>query len=260
MPEGAAGITARMKRSPLFIGVTAGAGLVTALLLATTWRTTTDPEAPGTEPAANQGTAAKSSLLQEPSALPDAMGRSPEDPFPQPPPDMDTSLLAELFPADDPAWGWAQVDLDALRDELPGNLAFDLAVPTDNPRTLAERAATRERWREEYGRILGNTADESEIRDYYAERQKVSADYVEFTDVVLERYGDVLSEQDRGLLQLAQTLHRARLEEMPARLTDALDRNAEHADQRAAWLADEAAFLDTSSGSVAEEEPSARSN
>ena len=177
--------------------------------------------------------------------------RAPEDPLPHPPPDVNASVLAELFPADDPAWAWARVDLDALREEIPDNLAFALAVPTTDSAVLAEREETRARWKREYGRIVSYRATENEVRDYYAERQRVSSDYVVFTDILIERYGDVLPEQDLGLLQLAQTLHRARLEEMPRRLAEALERREAHELVRAAWRADEAAFSDSASGAAA---------
>ena len=152
------------------------------------------------------------------------------------------SFVSEAFSLDDPAWSWSRVDLESLQEELPENRFWTLAAPTDHPQVLAEREETRARWRKELGRIMANTATEEEVRAFYGERQQVSSDYVELTSVLLNRYADVLPERDLGLIRLARELHRARLEEIPRRLTEAIQRSHEHAAVREAWLADEAEF------------------
>jgi len=103
---------------------------------------------------------------------------------------------------------------------------------------------------------MSNTATEAEVRAYYGERQRVSSDFVAVTSALLERYAGTLPERDVGMLQLARTLHRARLEELLRRLTEALDRQAEHTAVREAWLVDEAAFA--TDGESAKSEPDSR--
>lgn len=154
----------------------------------------------------------------------------------------DDSLFASLFPSDDPAWAWSRVDLDALREEMPENTFWELAAPTDDPAVLEARRAHKERMNRALGKVMSNTGTEAEVRAYYAERERISRDYVAFTTRLLDTYGDVLPERDRGLVSLARDLHRARLEEMPRHLSEALSRRSDHAAAREAWLAEEALF------------------
>ncbi|MCR9094507.1 MAG: hypothetical protein NXI30_09840 [bacterium] len=161
--------------------------------------------------------------------------------------------LADLFAPDDPAWAWSRVDLDALRDEMPDNAFWTLAAPTDDPAVLAQRREARDVQNREWGRILSNTAQEADVRAFYAERQRESSDLVTFTTRLLDEYGSVLPDRDRGLVELSRRMHRQRLEELPRRLQEALDRRAAHADAVAAWKADQAAFGETDSPSDASE-------
>ena len=161
--------------------------------------------------------------------------------------------LADLFAPDDPAWAWSRVDLDALRDELPDNAFWTLAAPTDDPAVLAQRREAREAQNREWGRILSNTAPEADVRAFYAERQRESSDLVTFTTRLLDEYGPVLPDRDRGLVELSRRMHRQRLEELPRRLQEALDRRAAHVDAVAAWKADQAAFGEVDSPSDAAE-------
>ena len=200
------------------------------------------------------------SRIEDPAAVserPEPVSGAPEPaateapPPPERPPESvseEDSWFAELFPPGDPAWAWSRVDLEALREELPNNRYFELAVPTDDPEILAQRRETKERWNRELGKVMANTATEAEVRAYYAERQEISSDYVIFTTTLLDRYRDVLPEQDVGLLELARTLHRARLEELPRRLAEAIERRDAHEIVREQWLADQAAFGDEPEG------------
>jgi len=137
---------------------------------------------------------------------------------------------------------WSAVDLDAVRQALPDSLYWQLAAPTDDPDVLRQRDEERARWNTRYGKVLSGTASEPEIEDYYALRRRISEDAVEFSEYLLDHYGDVLPERDVGLLRLASRLHRARLEEIPRRLAEAQARRQEQDRLRQAWLADEAAF------------------
>ena len=146
-------------------------------------------------------------------------------------------------PMDDAmAEAWAQVDLDAVRRAMPDNLYFKLSVPTKDEAVLAERAAERARWNDEYGKILSGTGTEEEIRAYYDQQARLSGDYVEFTTYLLDHYRDTLVGRDVGLLELARRLHLARLEEIPRKVEEANERKRQQDKARAEWLADEAAF------------------
>ena len=150
----------------------------------------------------------------------------------------------------DVAVRWSQVDLEAVREAMPDNLFWTLGAPTTDPGVERERAEERARWNEAYGKVLSGTASEDEIHAYYEQRHRLSADYVEFARHLLESYGDVLPARDVGLLDLSVKMHHARLQQMPRRLTEALERKHEQDRLREAWLADEAAFEQAQSEEV----------
>ncbi|TQV68127.1 hypothetical protein FKG94_23845 [Exilibacterium tricleocarpae] len=159
--------------------------------------------------------------------------------------DTPMSLIEEMFGADDPAWAWAKVDLEAVQRQLPDNLYWELSAPTEDPFILDKRAQTRAHWEQMYGKVLSNTGTEAEVRDYYQWRNRLSTDHVEFTTHMIENYGQVLPERDLRLLELARTLHLARLEQLPRDLAVALERREAHQQARDAWLAGEAEFSDS---------------
>jgi hypothetical protein len=144
--------------------------------------------------------------------------------------------------SDELAAAWATVDMDELRAAMPDNLYWQLGMPTRDEQVQETRAAERERWNVEYGKVLSGTASEEEIRAYYDQRARLSGDYVEFTSYLLDHYRDQLPERDVGLLELARRLHLARLEEIPRQVEVALQRKQQQDEARAKWLADEAAF------------------
>jgi len=152
------------------------------------------------------------------------------------------------------ASAWASVDFDAVRDAMPNNLYWQLAMPTTDAALLQEREEIRAYWNTQYGKVLANTGSVEEVDAYFEHRRRLSADYVEFTSYLLDHYGDVLHERDVGMLELARELHLARLEELPRRHAEALERRATHAAAREAWLRDQARF---ESADVAEPEASA---
>jgi len=148
-----------------------------------------------------------------------------------------------LFGADEEAaLRWSLVDLDAVRDALPDNRYWQMSAPTDDAELLRLREEDAERWNTEYGKVLSGTATDAEVHAYYDHRERVSLDAIEFASYLLEQHGDTLPERDAGLLALAVRLHHARLEELPRRLAEALERRSERAALREAWLEDEAAF------------------
>jgi hypothetical protein len=149
------------------------------------------------------------------------------------------------------AAAWAAVDMDEVRKAMPDNLYWKLSVPTKDPQVLAEREAERARWNVEYGKILSGTASEEEIRAYYDNRARLSGDYIEFATYLLDHYESTLPERDVGMLKLALRLHRARLEEIPRKVEEALERKWTQDAAREAWLKDQAAFGSANSDSGA---------
>lgn len=137
---------------------------------------------------------------------------------------------------------WTAVDLAAVRRALPDNLYWAMAAPTTDPELLRWRDAERERWNVAYGKVLSNTATDGEIDAYYAERQRISTDYVEFAGHVLAEYGETLPPRDVALLKLAIDMHLARLEEYPRQIVEAKERHAAHEAARQEWLAQQRAF------------------
>lgn len=140
------------------------------------------------------------------------------------------------------ALAWSKVDLEAVREALPDNSYWERSMPTSDPEVLRAREQERSYWEAQYGKVLSNTASEAEVRDYYAHRQRIATDAVEFSSHLLDHYAEVLPERDVGLLQLARRLNLARLEQLPRDLRDALERREAHAEARRAWLAQQQLF------------------
>ena len=152
------------------------------------------------------------------------------------------SLLDDLFPKSDPAWAWAKVDLNSLEQEIPNNLYWTFGAPTTDATLLEQRKENKAHWEKEYGKVLSNTATEQEIRTYYAHKNAISTDYIEFSTLLLNRYSTVLPEEAYGLQTFARNLHLAQLEEIPRKLAAALERQNKHEERRNAWLGDKEAF------------------
>jgi len=151
---------------------------------------------------------------------------------------------AEMDFAAAPQLSWEGVDLDAVRAAMPDNLYWKMSSPTQDEAVIAERAAERDRWNVEYGKVLSGTGTAAEVRAYYDHRAKLFGDYVEFTSYLLDHYEATLPAQDVRMLKLARGLSLARLEEMPRKVEESLERQRAQAEARAAWLADQEAFGD----------------
>jgi hypothetical protein len=160
-----------------------------------------------------------------------------------------TTAPSESLVPDDPLGaeynGWAAVDLEAVRAAMPNNIYWKMSAPTKDPEVLRQRQEERDRWNVEYGKVLSNTATEEEIDAYYASRDRLYSDYIEFVTHILENYGTSLSLQDLGLLKVAAELNLARLEEIPRQIAEAKERRRAHEAAREAWLRDQAAFQAT---------------
>jgi hypothetical protein len=142
------------------------------------------------------------------------------------------------------AEAWAAVDMEEIRRALPDNLYWQMAAPTQDLREIDRRAEERARWNEEYGRILAGDASEPEIQTYYDQRTRLSSDYVEFVDYLLGHYGNQLPERDVGMLKLASRLHLARLEEIPRKRQEALERKEQQDRARERWRQEQRTFED----------------
>jgi hypothetical protein len=141
-----------------------------------------------------------------------------------------------------PKGSWDSVDLEAIRAALPDNLYWEMSSPTKDPEVLSKRQAERERWNLEYGKVLSNTATAEEIDAYYAHRQRLSEDYLEFVVYLLTNYGYEIPARDVALLKLAAEMHNARLEELPRQIAEAHQRREAHDAARRAWLEEQRAF------------------
>ena len=116
------------------------------------------------------------------------------------------------------------VDLDAMRQRMPDNRYWTLGAPTKDPAVLRMREERKKADNALLGKILSTTATEQEIEEYYAERQRVSQDYMNVAAQVLADHRDDLPERDVGLYELTIRLHRGRLDQIPRDKTAALDR------------------------------------
>ena len=142
---------------------------------------------------------------------------------------------------------WASVDLDKVREAMPDNLFWKMAMPTTDEAVIRERQEERTRWNVEYGKVLSNTATAEEIDAYYALQQRLASDYVEFGTYVLAEFGDKLPIRDIGLLKVAVELNMAKLEEIPRRIAEAQERRVAHDAARRAWREEQKAFQEDDS-------------
>jgi hypothetical protein len=134
-----------------------------------------------------------------------------------------------------PSFDLGDLDYESLRKQTPDSLYWLMAAPTDDPAVLEARSKARQERNEQYGRVVSNTATVEEIRDYYAYKRKLSEDYVEVVQLILDEHGDELSERDVGLLELALSMHSSLLGELPRKEDDALQRKAEYDRVKRAW-------------------------
>jgi hypothetical protein len=149
---------------------------------------------------------------------------------------------------------WLTVDLEAVRRALPDNRYWRDAAPTTDEALIEARAEARRLRNIEYGKVLSGNGSEAEIRAYYDDRARQSGDYVEFATYLLDHYPQ-LPERDVALLQLARRMHLSRLEEIPRRMQEAIERKGEQDAARAAWQADEEAFRAAPAPPAADADP-----
>jgi hypothetical protein len=196
------------------------------------------PDQAGSEGGSGGGAADRTPAGGAPATSPaPAAGGAPQRVEDEPRPEIDP-----LTALDASKNAWANVDLEALRAKMPDNLYWKMAVPTRDPEVLRQREEERARWNVEYGKVLSNTATPEEIDAYYAHRQKLSVDYIEFITNLLTDYGEKLTARDIAMLKLAGEMHLARLEEIPRQIAEAKERAAAHDAARRAWLEQQKQF------------------
>lgn len=151
----------------------------------------------------------------------------------------------ELDPADAydaKAEAWAKVDFELLKAEMPDNLFWSMSMPTTDEAVLQHRAEVREGLKEVETKMMSRHATEEEIRGYYSYQQQLSEDYVIALTEIINRYGHVFPEEDYSGQTLARTLHLSKLQEMPAKLTRALEQREQFLAEKSEWMADKDAY------------------
>jgi hypothetical protein len=141
-------------------------------------------------------------------------------------------------PAAEPARGSDRthnIDLSMLREMIPDNSYWRLGEPTQDPAVLELRAKEQAGWDLLKGKVVSNTATEEEIDRYYEHRRKLSEDYIRFSELVLEHFGDRLPESEVGAHELSIKLHSGRLLEIPRQRQDALARKVVQDKRREEW-------------------------
>lgn len=163
----------------------------------------------------------------------DSLSPTARAPVPASPPPMTPALPgAPLLHAPDPGdpadpTAHYPVDLEELRARLPDNRYWELGSPTRDPEVAKARAERARRDNELFGRTQTGEATEPEIRAYYAERRRISEDYLRLALLVLEEKAEQLPDRDRTLFALSAKLHRERLTQIERDLADALARRRE---------------------------------
>lgn len=176
-------------------------------------------------PAGDSGTSPRESSSRPASAGRDIQSPSTDDP---------DAGVADMEPQPF-FFDLGELDFEALEKRTPDNLYWLTAVPTKDPAVLEARAREREERNRQYGKVVSNSATVEEINAYYAYREKLSEDYIEVLQLILDEHGDELSERDSGLFELTISMHAARLSEIPAKRDDALRRKAEYDEVKKAW-------------------------
>ena len=202
---------------------------------------------PADRPEAPTAAVAAQPPVEPPASKPSSSAESADE-------ESDGDVHPPLLDDTAPAKAVESIDLDAARAALPDNSYWETAAPTTDPRLLGDRERADKARNEQYGRILSGDATDADIKEFFDRRMRLSSDYVRFVDWVLDHQGSKLSDQDLELLHVAKRLHLARLEEIPRRMQEAIDRKAKQDAARAAWQADQRAFEEGDSESHSADE------
>jgi hypothetical protein len=127
------------------------------------------------------------------------------------------------------------VDLDVLREKIPDNYYWRFGEPTLDAEALKIRGEEQRRWDELRGKVVSNTASEEEIDRYYDYRQRLSKDYIQFSELLLEHYRAEISESEVGLHEMSIKMHTGRLDEIPRQREEAKTRKLAQDKRREEW-------------------------
>ena len=156
--------------------------------------------------------------------------------------EMPESYIDPQDAYDAKAEAWAKVDFEAIKTAMPDNQFWEMAMPTGDENVLATRQEKRNLLKIIEAEIAARHATEGEIRAYYDQQQMLSEDYVEAITVLLNKYGDVLPEEDYSGQTLARMMHLAKLQELPSKVTRALEERQKFVSQRTEWLENRAEY------------------
>jgi len=137
---------------------------------------------------------------------------------------------------------WGEIDLREAQAVMPDNLYWKEGAPTKDPAVLEAREQEKKKRNEEYGRVLAGDANAEEVDAYYDYRERLSSDYLEFSEWMKNRYGEKISDEFLGMLELSIKLHKARLAQIPQDREDALARSREREKIREDWRRDQEEF------------------
>jgi hypothetical protein len=232
-----------MRRSG--IAIITGSVLLLLIGVFSQWRGAETPAArprPPAAPPASQAVPLEEGALdrQAPAPAPAARTTAKREESPAGPLDADGEEM--------PHGTWEALDLEDVRKAMPDNSYWKMAAPTKDPELLEWREKERARWNVEYGKVLSNTATAEEIDAYYAERKRISDDYLEFVVYVITNYGNAIPREGLNLLKLAGEMHAMRLEEIPRQMAEAHARAEAHDAARRAWLEEQKEFAQPPAG------------
>lgn len=128
----------------------------------------------------------------------------------------------EVEPSSSEDGGLLMVDFDQLQAIIPDNLYWKNAFPTNDPYELNEREREQEYWAAIRAKIDRKLASEYEIKRYYDYQTQISNDYIAFSSLLIEQYGDILSSEVVLQHKFAIDLHQQRLAELPDRAEHAI--------------------------------------
>lgn len=140
------------------------------------------------------------------------------------------------------AEAWAKVDMTEIRANTPDNLFWVMAAPSADDFVLEQRKEKRASLKNTETKMMARHASETEIHDYYAYQMQLSEDYIEVITLLLNKYSNVIPEEDYSGQTLARSMHLRKLQELPQQMSRALDLRKDFVSMRELWLSDKDAY------------------
>ncbi|HYC57730.1 MAG TPA: hypothetical protein VEL28_22585 [Candidatus Binatia bacterium] len=225
----------RSIRPAVWIGVVSGLAAL-ALVLALMQR----DRAPGDQ--ATRAGYSSESVASVPAATPQRPG-----PRLSAPSSAGRSAQQQATASQDPVpyiegWLYGDLDLREVQLVMPDNLYWQIGSPTKDPEIIEAREKEKARRNEEYGRVISGDASPEEVDAYFDYRERLSSDFLEFAEYLKRRFGDKLSDQFNGLLDLSIKLHTSKLASLPSERASSLEHSRERARIREEWQREQAEF------------------